>query len=181
MRRVLLGTGLVLAVAAPLRAQDTVPVREGVRVGITYQPGVRPGMLVLDGPGDVWLDSVRTILRRDLDFSDLFEMITLPPNDTTELGIGTGGSAGEFVNYGLFGALGADFTVRVRPGEPLTVFVYDGRAEAVRRELTPSVPPLEDGGFRLAVHRVADEIVRAVSGQAGIAATRFLFLQRGRV
>lgn len=181
MTRFLVGAGLVMAVTMPLRAQDTVPVREGVRVGITYQPGVRPGMLVLDGPGDAWLDSVRAVLRRDLDYSDQFEMITLPPNDTTEFGIGSAGSADEFVNYGLFAALGADFAVRARSGEPATVIVYDVRAEAVRRELTASLPLLEDDGFRLAVHRVSDEIVRAVSGQAGIAATRFLFLQRARI
>jgi len=41
----------------PLSAQDTV------RVGITYQPGVRPGLVVLPAPG---LDSVRAIVGRDL-------------------------------------------------------------------------------------------------------------------
>ena len=34
-----------------------------VRVGITYQPGVRPGLVVLPAPG---LDSVRAIIDRDL-------------------------------------------------------------------------------------------------------------------
>jgi TolB protein len=172
---------LALVMAVPAAAQDTLPPREGVRVGITYQPGVRPGMLVLDGPSDEWLDSVRTILRRDLDYGDAFELITLPPNDTTELGIGGAGSPAEFVNYPLYSALGADFTVRVRAGETPTVLVYDVRAGIVRREMPVAVPPLRDDGFRLAVHRVADEIVRAVTGQAGIAATRFLFLQRGRI
>jgi TolB protein len=138
-------------------------------------------MLVLDGPGDEWLDSVRTILRRDLDLGDAFEMITLPPNDTMELGIGSTGSPAEFVNYALYAALGADFTVRVRAAEPAAVLLYDVRAGVVRRELPVQIPPLEDDGFRMAVHRVADEIVRAVTGQAGIAATRFLFLQRGRI
>jgi TolB protein len=181
MIRPLAGLALALMVAAPAHAQDTVPVREGVRVGITYQPGVRPGMLVLDGPGDEWLDSVRAILARDLDYGDVFEMITLPPNDTMELGIGGVGSPAEFVNYGLYAALGADFTVRVRAGESPTVFLYDVRAGAVRRETSVTLPALQDEGFRFAVHRVADELVRAVTGQAGIAATRFLFLQRGRV
>lgn len=181
MTRRVAGALLALLAAVPLAAQDTVPPREGVRVGITYQPGVRPGMLVLDGPGDEWMDSVRTILRRDLDYGDAFEMITLPPNDTLELGIGGGGAAPEFVNYGLYAALGADFTVRVRLAETTAVLLYDVRAEAVRRELTVGIPPVQDDGFRLAVHRVADEIVRAVTGQAGIAATRFLFLQRGRI
>jgi TolB protein len=167
--------------ASPVSAQDTVPAREGVRVGITYQPGMRPGLLVLDGPGDERLDSVRAIVRRDLEYCDAFEMITLPPNDTMELGVGGGGSAGEFVNYALYAALGADFTVRVRVADTTAVLLYDVRAEAVRRDMPVDLPPVRDAGFRLAVHRVADEIVRAVTGQAGIAATRFLFLQRGRV
>jgi TolB protein len=138
-------------------------------------------MLVLDGPGDEWLDSVRVILRRDLDYGDAFELITLPPNDTMELGIGEGGSAGEYVNYGLYAALGADFTVRVRVADSTTVLLYDVRAEAVRRAMTVVIPAVRDEGFRFAVHRVADELVRAVTGQGGIAATRFLFLQRGRI
>jgi TolB protein len=175
----LLGGCLAATTAAPAFAQVTPP-QEGVRVGITYQPGVRPGLLVLEGPGDAWLDSIRTILRRDLEFSDEFEVITLPPDDSTELGIGSGPS-GEFVNYRLYSALGSDVAVRVRPGEPLTLFVYDVGAETVRRELAVTVPPLEDAGFRMAVHRISDEVVRSVTGQAGIAATRFLFLQRGRI
>lgn len=168
--------------ATPLLAQDTVPPREGVRVGITYQPGVRPGLLVLEGPGDTRLDSIRAILRRDLDYSDHFEVITLPPDDSTELGIGAGAES-DFVNYGLYAALGADFTVRARPGigDSLTVFVYDVRAEAVRRNFAVTIPAPEDAGFRMAVHRVSDDVVRAVTGQAGIAASRFLFLQRGRI
>jgi TolB protein len=170
---------VALVTAAPALAQVTPP-QEGVRVGITYQPGVRPGLLVLDGPGDVWLDSIRTVLRRDLEHGDEFEVITLPPNDSTELGVASGPS-GEFVNYQLYAALGSDVTVRVRAGDPLTVYVYDVRAATVRRELPVSVPPLEDPEFRMAVHRIADEVVRAVTGQAGIAATRFLFLQRGRI
>jgi TolB protein len=59
--------------------------------------------------------------------------------------------------------------------------VYDVGAGTVRREMPVALPALQDGGFRMAVHRLADEIVRAVTGQAGIAATRFLFLQRGRI
>jgi TolB protein len=169
----------VLVTAAPALAQ-VAPPQEGVRVGITYQPGVRPGLLVLEGPADARLDSIRTILRRDLEFSDEFEVITLPPDDSTELGVGTGPS-GEFVNYQLYAALGSDVAVRVRAGEPLTVYVYDVRAETVRREMPVTVPPLEDPGFRMAVHRISDEVMRAVTGQGGVAATRFLFLQRGRI
>ena len=39
--------GLSVTAAPGVAAQD--PPGEGVRVGITYTPGVRPGMLVLGG------------------------------------------------------------------------------------------------------------------------------------
>ena len=67
MRRSALLVLMLAAAAAPLRGQDTV------RVGITYQPGVRPGLVVLPAPG---LDSVRAIVDRDLTFSDRFEVIS---------------------------------------------------------------------------------------------------------
>jgi len=47
-----------LALLAPLAAgitsaaaQDTTRVNEGVRIGVEYQPGLRPGLVVLPGPG----------------------------------------------------------------------------------------------------------------------------------
>ena len=42
-------TALVLCLPLqPLAAQDTVPpVEQGVRIGITYTPGLRPGLMVL--------------------------------------------------------------------------------------------------------------------------------------
>ena len=103
----------VLSVSTvPAHAQDTVPpVEQGVRIGITYTPGTRAGMLVLGGTETVRLDSVRAILRRDLDYSDRFELISLPGGDSLMLGI-LGSSAASaaggapFVNYSLYAALG---------------------------------------------------------------------------
>src|SRR5918995_5561657 len=60
--------------AGSLAAQDTTRVDPGVRVGVDYTPGVRPGLVVLPGSG---LDSARAIIQRDLDYSDRFEMITV--------------------------------------------------------------------------------------------------------
>src|SRR5712692_9430201 len=75
-----------LAVAIPalargLAAQDTAAVDRGVRIGIIYRPGVRPGLVVLP-PQAGALDSVERILSRDLDYSDRFELITLPAGDS---------------------------------------------------------------------------------------------------
>jgi len=111
-----------LAVATPLLAQEP-PIEQGVRIGITYTPGLRPGMLVLASTYGERLDSVRAIVARDLEFSDRFEMISLPGGDSLLLGLTqissggdeAGGTAIPFVNYSLYAALGADYAVAVGP------------------------------------------------------------------
>jgi TolB protein len=170
-------------------AQDTTVVERGVRIGITYEPGVRPGMLVLGGERGTALDSARTIIARDLDYSDEFEMIALPLGDSLSLRIRPVGedsytaSFVPYVNYPLYAALGADFAVNVHPETDSSVIVtlYDVPGETVRRELR--IPPLNPAArdFRLRVHRIADEIVRAVTGVPGIAATQILFINAGRI
>jgi len=172
---------------APLLGQDTIRPVEGVRVGITYTPGLRPGLLVLGGPQQELLDSVRAIVARDLDFSDRFEMITLPGSDSLMLSIGTasptGGSSGPFVNYALYEALGADYAVSVteRADSGLAVVVHDVKGRGVRRTVPFRVTSLGDRDFRMTVHRASDEVVRAAAGTPGIAATRLLLVQGGRV
>ena len=87
-----------------VQAQDPTP-EQGVRIGITYTPGVRPGMLVLRTDAGALIDSVEAILHRDLDFSDRFEMITLPGGQrilsTLRGGDDTAQAGGSqrFVNY----------------------------------------------------------------------------------
>ncbi len=79
------GLALVLLTASPparLPAQDTNAIDRGVRIGIVYRPGVRPGMVMLPRKG---LDSVRVMVARDLDYSDRFEIITLPGGDSIRL------------------------------------------------------------------------------------------------
>jgi TolB protein len=173
-------------------AQDPVPpIDHGVRIGITYTPGVRPGLLVLGGPQTEVLDSVREILRRDLEYSDQFEVITLPGGDSLVLGLGgsgntgpAGAGTGSFVNYSLYSALGADYAVAVLPQPAaseyaVTVFDVRGQVERARVRLTATDP--RDGAFRMAVHRAADDVVRATAGELGIAATRLLFVRGGRL
>ncbi len=185
---------LVLLIPVAAAAQDPVPpIDQGVRIGITYTPGLRPGLLVLGGPRTEVLDSVREILRRDLEYSDQFEVITLPGGDSLVLGLGGpggtdatagGGETGAFVNYSLYSALGADYAVAVLPQAALSEYeatVYDVRGEVERARVRLTVADPRGGGFRMAVHRAADEVVRATAGEAGIAATRLLFVRRGRL
>ena len=178
----------------PVAAQDTVTLDRGVRIGITYQPGVRPGLVLLPPAAAVGptRDSVRALLSRDLDYSDRYEMIAFAGSDSIAAGaphsLGTphARSAVELavLNYPLYRALGADFAVTItRPpaSDTIEVTVHDVAAGAVRRVLRAPLPALSTSGFRMAVHRLADRIVQATLGVRGMAATRVLFVTNGKL
>ncbi len=178
-------------VAGQVLAQDP-PVEQGVRIGITYTPGLRPGMLVLGGTYGERLDSIRAIVARDLEFTDRFEMISLPGGDSLLLGLTQVSGAGEdtsrtafpFVNYSLYAALGADWAVAVTPeadSTRLRVTLYDVRGETPRQAVRGDLWAIDDADFRMSAHRIADELVRAATGEPGFAATRLLFIQHGRL
>jgi TolB protein len=174
MRRFLAPVLLSFA-AFPLSAQDTTQVREGVRVGLEYS-GVRPGLIVLPGAG---LDSARAIVRRDLDYTDRFEMIG------GALGSSDAGSSAEpagAVNYGIYKTMGAQLGVELReaPGG-VAARLHDISLQKVRNQQTFPLPAATDPQYRLELHRVADEIARWASGTQGIAATRLLYVSNGRV
>jgi TolB protein len=182
----LLLAAAVLAAHAPIRlsAQDTSAIDRGVRIGIVYRPGVRPGLVVLPG-SQASLDSVRTIISRDLDYSDRFEVITLPGGDDTRLGPGgpprSSGGPAPALNYPLYRALGADFAVEARRvGDTTVVVVHDVAASGIRRTFRQVLPAAADPLFRLAVHRVADQVLQATLGAPGIGATRILFVRDGK-
>ena len=168
-----LGIGLA---AGPLAAQDTT-FREGIRVGVDYRPGVRPGLVVLPGSG---LDSVRAVVRRDLDYTDRFEMVVVDdaPEGTTG---GTRPEAGG-VNYGIYKALGAEMAVELL-GSPggITARLHDLNTSRLRTQQVFSLPSETDPAYRLELHRVADEITRWAAGTPGSAASRLLFVSGGRV
>jgi len=143
--------GLLLPIVhCPLPAQDTTA--SGVRIGITYAPGTRPALAVVQytEPG---LDSIGVILARDLDHSDRFEMV--PAQDAA----------------GFVVSLAADGPGRV------TVSLQDARTGQV--SLRRPIPT--GAGLRAATHAVADEIVRVAFGQPGIASSALLFVRNGRI
>jgi TolB protein len=174
IRRALQGgllAGATLLLAVPLAAQDTTRTPDGVRIGIEYRPGSRPSVVVLPGAG---LDSTRAIVARDLDFSDRFEVIALGPRDTSGVAVNPGGHA---LDYALFRTLGAAYAVElVADGPGLLVRLHDITAGALRREQRFTLPAQFDVSYRLAVHKVADEVVRWITGTPGYAASRLLFL-----
>jgi TolB protein len=175
----LVGAAALLTSISPGRAdaQDTTQVREGVRVGLEYRPGVRPGLVVLPAAG---LDSVRAVVQRDLDYSDRFEMIPLGDAPTDP---GPGRSeAGAGVNYGLYKTLGAQFAVELlQAAGGVTARLHDVTASRVRSQQSFGLPGPTDPTYRLELHRLADEVARWATGTPGAAATRLLFVSGGRV
>jgi TolB protein len=171
---------LVTATAAStVLAQDTTQFNEGVRIGVDYSPGVRPGLVVVPGIG---ADSVRSIVRRDLDYTDRFQMITVA--DLPQSSASTRGSAesGGGVNYELYKSLGAQFAVEIVPGSGgVTARLHDLTQGRVQSQRAVSLPASTSADFRLEVHRLSDEVTRWASGSPGGAASRLLFVSGGRV
>ena len=151
-----------------LGAQEPAP---GVRIGLTYAPGTRPGVYVLPvrGPG---ADSVRAIVARDLDHGDRIAVIA------PDSGVAPSGA----LNYALFQRLGAAAVLQMTlPGDgSLQVALHDLASSTVRNSQRFVLPPAAlTPAWRLALHRVSDEVERWVTGQQGVAASRLLFVRGG--
>lgn len=176
----LVAGGLGLAAVAGshgLAAQEPDP--SSVRLGLTYEPGYLPALVVAPVRGASGLEAAAEaaaeILRTDLDFSDRFEIVPVPDS------LSMGGA----VNYGLWNQLGAVWLVTAdvsgTPGAPiLRVGLHDVVYGSLANVQAFSLPPVDDDGFRMAVHRAADAVVGwATDGEPGIAATRIAFRRRG--
>ena len=159
---------LLLSAGSTGEAQDTTS--RGVRIGLTYQAGVKPGVMVLPA---TWLngDSIRAIVQRDLDYGDRITVI--PAIDSL------GSLTRTPVNYPLFARLGAAALVQLAPTTSgVRVTVHDvARARVLEQTdfalpLSPAAPE-----WRMAVHRASDEIERWITGVRGIAATRIAYVR----
>ncbi|HZF73920.1 MAG TPA: hypothetical protein VEZ51_10840, partial [Gemmatimonadaceae bacterium] len=85
--------------ATALRAQDTT--NTGVRLGLSYQAGTKPGVIVLPVADDEE-DSLRTIVQRDLDYSDRMNVIDLDRSTVN----GLVPAPGEKINFELVAKFG---------------------------------------------------------------------------
>jgi TolB protein len=157
--------------AAPLAAQrDTV----GVRLRLTYQPQYTPGFVVLPFSGDA--EAVREIVRRDLEFSDRFELKDAP----------AGTRAGEAVDAARWRERGADWvlqgtlTPRAGGGNSLRLVLHDAVYGQVKGSGDFDLPAESARGFRMAVHAASDAVVRWATGEPGMAASRIAFVMQGR-
>jgi TolB protein len=162
----------LLLFAAPVLAQDSTT--RGVRIGLTYDPGTRPGVVVLPGRG-AGADSVRAILQRDLDYGDRVTVIVLDAAASDAADRATA------PNWALLARLGAAAAVQATPtatGVHLAVYDVAKQTTALVRDYAG--PPMSDArGWRAMVHGISDDLEEAFTGTRGIARTRIAF-ERGK-
>ena len=151
---------------------DSIP---GVRLGLLYESTFQPVLAVkpftgrFGGTGAA--PRVEAIISRDLRYSDRFEMLDSLPASM---------AGGEGVDYRLWDQLGAVWLVTGRlegsgDGFVLVLELHDVVYGELSREARFQVPRPDQPGFRMAVHRASDEIVRWVTGEPGMAASRIAF------
>jgi TolB protein len=153
-------------------AQDTT--YRGITLVGTYDPTAKYGVVILPVAG-AFGDSIRTIVQRDLDFSDRFTILELGTGDPSVLR----GANGSGLNYSLFSKMNAAAAVEIiSVGTGLHVAVHDVAKAQVMNVGEFPVPPTAPGrDWRLAIHGESDEIQRWVTGERGIAATRIAYMR----
>ena len=161
-----------LLVAAPLLAQDTTS--RGVRIGLTYDPGTKPGVVVLPVSGARG-DSIRAIVQRDFDNGDRVNAIVLDGAIAQDASRATG------PNWPLLARLGAAAAVQVTPtpaGFHVAVYNVATKRTALVKDFASGAPP-DSRAWRAALHGISDELEEAFTGVRGISRSRILF-ERGR-
>jgi TolB protein len=165
-----LGVVLFVGIASVAGAQDTT----GVRLGLTYAAGTKPGVIVLPVHDD-FDDSVRVIVQRDLDYSDRLTPIML--DEVTLSGLVPPAGAG--LSYPVIAKFGASLVVHMIPtATGLQVSAYD----VAGKKLLHSEHFLfdrRDRDWRFALHGISDQIEQWVFGKRGIAQTRIAYIVNG--
>jgi TolB protein len=165
--------GALLLLSAPLAAQDST---RGVRIGLTYDPGSKPGVVVLPGRG-TGADSIRAIIQRDLDFGDRVTAIVLDADVLAEA------SRAASPNWAVLAKLGAAAAVQVTPtATGLHLAVYDVAKQTTALIRDYAAPQMSDmRTWRAAVHGLSDDLEESLTGTRGIARTRVAFERGGRL
>ena len=164
----------MLGFASAIRAQDTTAA-PGVRLGLNYAEGTKPGVVVFPVNDDYGDDSLRVIVQRDLDYSDRMNVIALD-NETVS---GLVPAPGEKINFPLVGKFGAALLVRMTPtNRGLHVSAYDvSRGQLLQSE--HFLFDRRDRDWRFTLHGVSDQIEQWVFGKRGIAQTRIAYVNNG--
>ena len=173
---VLVLVACALGVARTASAQDTTTV-PGVRLGLSYAAGTKPGVIVLPVNDDYGDDSLRTVVQRDLDYSDRMNVIALDEETVQSLVPAAGGK----INFPLVAKFGAALLIRMTPtNQGLHVAAYD----VARGQLLQSEHFLfdrRDRDWRFILHGVSDQIEQWVFGKRGIAQTRIAYIANGEL
>jgi TolB protein len=164
------------AAATVARAQDTTTT-PGVRLGLTYAAGTKPGVIVLPVQDEYGDDSLRVIVQRDLDYSDRTTVIALDEKTLN----GLVPAAGEKINFALVAKFGAALLVRMTPTtQGLHVAAYD----VAKGQLLQSEHFLfdrRDRDWRFALHGISDQIEQWTFGKRGIAQSRIAYVNNGEL
>lgn len=172
-----LATVFAALASAPASAQDTT--FRGVMISGAYDPlRDKIGITVLP-VGGAYGDSIRALISRDLDFSDRFIVISVDSAEPAALRAQNGPG----LNYPLFARLNATAVVQITSVPTgLHVALHNvGRAQVANVGDFPLPSTGLSRDWRLAVHRVSDEIERWMTGQRGIAATRVAYMRGGSI
>lgn len=178
--RWLLAVMAVLALATPVVAQrqDTTRLPTGVRLDVFYNTMSRPLVAVrpFAAPPEAAAvaEQAHAIIERDLDYSDRFVLAEVP--EALKTGPVTLGAWNDLRVVYLV-------TAEVEPYEDaflLRLALHDVPFGSLKEIQAFRVPAPSDGGFRMAIHALADELVRWMTGQPGAAASRIAFVRPAR-
>lgn len=137
--------------------------QDQITLGVHGASVAQPGLVVLAGPG---LDSVRTIVQRDLMNSNRFTMAPL----TDSAGMLRGP-----LDPNTLKNLGLTWAVELQPAiNGVEVKLYDVATGVVRQQGSRPLDLSGVGDTRITIHRVSDQVVTWTGG-IGIAATRIAF------
>jgi TolB protein len=161
---------LLVSIDSAAGAQDTT----GVRLGLTYAAGTKPGVIVLPVHDD-FDDSLRVIVQRDFDYSDRLTPIELEAETLS----GLVPPSGRELNYSLAAGFGASLVVHMIPtASGLQVNAYDvGGKRMLQSE--HFLFDRRDRDWRFALHGVSDQVEQWVFGKRGIAQTRIAYIANG--
>lgn len=167
---VLLGLGN----PGPSQGQERRDTFPGVSLGLRYEGGFQPVLAIKPftnrfGGGGVE-NQVQEIIGRDLRFSDRYEMLDSLPASMV----------GEGIDYTLWDQLNATWLVSgqvegASQGYTLVLDLHNVVYAELREQAEFALPDPSSDHFRMAVHRVSDQIVEWTTGEPGMAATQIAF------
>ena len=171
---------LACAAVAPARVAAQDPgAPKGIELAARYQTRTQPLLAVRPFAAPVSLvgaaEELAGIVRRDLDYGDRFRIFETP----SSMASGT-------IDYRAWNSVNVVYVVAgelsagAAGGLTLRLTVHDvpyGEAKPTREYALPDPSSAE---FRMAVHAVADDVTRQITGEPGHAATRIVFVRQNR-